>query len=128
MGLKIKRIMAPKPPYTIDAPKFDPDNFIDQWSKSELGAPKDDDHDLETAIRRAFSLPTKDSYVYHATASVTLAQVQKVIAAGSQHGLHAWYRDDEWKEVNTIIGSHLFHNNKKTNNTQSRPHHHHQPT
>ncbi|ORY60585.1 uncharacterized protein BCR38DRAFT_349277 [Pseudomassariella vexata] len=49
------------------------------------------ENDLASAIATAFSLPTRDSYTYHANMSVSLAQVQYVISLGNANGLHVWY-------------------------------------
>lgn len=85
-------------PYCEDSPDFDPDKFFEQWAKGEHTAPRED-VDLYTAISKAFNIRQPDKYVYHAIASVTLGQVQQAVNAGSQHGLHAWYRDAEGKPV-----------------------------
>ncbi|KAK8140894.1 hypothetical protein G3M48_001476 [Beauveria asiatica] len=50
------------------------------------------DNDLLGASRVLFKLPNNDDYVYHATASVSLAQVQHVVRLGGVNGLHNWYR------------------------------------
>ena len=55
--------------------------------------------DFKSSIISIFELPDNDSYVYHATASVTLSQVQAAIDYGGKAGLHAWYLDDEGKSV-----------------------------
>ena len=76
--------------HTTGAAHFDPDDFFKRWgdeSKSLLPNGKD----LQSSITAAFSLPQNDNYVYHAIASVTLAQVQVAINQGREHGLHAWY-------------------------------------
>lgn len=86
-----------EPPYTEGVSNFSPDDFFTRWASGEIAAPQD--HDLKSSIRKAFNLPTGDKYIYHALVSVTLAQVQRAISFGSQHGLHAWYRDEEGKEV-----------------------------
>ncbi|MCJ1251178.1 hypothetical protein MMC30_008409 [Trapelia coarctata] len=52
-------------------------------------------NDFRDAITTAFNLPPNDSYIYHATASVTLAQVQQTIDAGSANGLQKWYIDEQ---------------------------------
>ena len=59
--------------------------------------PKDDD--LRASITSAFNLSNRDSYVYHAIASVTLSEVQEAIENGNENGLHAWYLDAEGKAV-----------------------------
>lgn len=56
-------------------------------------------NDLRSAILTTFSLLQNDSYIYHAIASVTLAQVQQAIEYGGKNGLHAWYIDEDGKPV-----------------------------
>jgi hypothetical protein len=56
-------------------------------------------NDLRTAVVQAFGLGKNDDYVYHATASVNLAQVQLAIDYGDANGMHAWYRDDVGHQV-----------------------------
>ncbi|OJD32165.1 transcription factor nrm1 whi5 [Diplodia corticola] len=87
---------APTKPQTIGSrAPFDPDEFLSSWSLELL--PQDDD--LRGSLTKAFNLPAKDSYVYRATAEVTLDQVQHAIGFGGQHGLHGWYVDDENKPI-----------------------------
>ncbi|KAF2136303.1 uncharacterized protein K452DRAFT_280141 [Aplosporella prunicola CBS 121167] len=77
-------------PSTIGAQSpFDPDAFLATWSAAS-SLPLQN-NDLRTAIIRAFDLPPTDDYVYHAVASVTLAQVQHALGFGGKHGLHGWY-------------------------------------
>lgn len=81
---------------TIGAANWDPDTFFKAWEESK---PLPKDGDLRTSIISAFNLSTRDKYVYHAVASVTLSQVQEAIENGGANGLHAWYLDDEGKPV-----------------------------
>ena len=76
-----------------------PDNLFDTWSKDRKSLPENDD--FKSSIISTFKLPYNDSYVYRATASVTLSQVQQAINHGGKAGLHAWYLDDEGKPVRT---------------------------
>jgi hypothetical protein len=57
---------------------------------------------LRLAITSAFSLPTTDTWTYHATAAVTLPQVQSAIEAGDVNGLHSWYVNSDGKFLDTI--------------------------
>lgn len=82
-------------PRTEHATSFDPDVFFDAWSPELVPQ----DNDLESAIKKAFQLKQDDDYVYHATASVTLAQVQMAVKFGGKGRLHAWYIDSEGNEV-----------------------------
>ena len=92
--------MPPKPssPYCEGSIEFNPDNVFGRWANDEVGVPKDD-KDFYTTISETFNLRQPDKYVYYATAEVTLRQVQQGIEHGGQHGLHAWYRDEEGKPV-----------------------------
>ena len=56
-------------------------------------------NDFRAAIAAGFHLPADDAYVYHATAAVTLAQVQAAVAAGTAHGLCDWYVGGDGKPV-----------------------------
>ena len=78
-------------PHTTGAPDFDPDVLFQAWREGKKSLPLKDD--LRSSILTTFSLPQHDNYVYHAMASVTLAQVQKAIEHGGNNGLHAWYLD-----------------------------------
>ncbi|KXJ93964.1 hypothetical protein Micbo1qcDRAFT_231564 [Microdochium bolleyi] len=55
----------------------------------------DNSDDLRGATTASFSLPARDSYVYHAHLSVTLAQVQHAVSLGAANHMHAWYRDPD---------------------------------
>jgi hypothetical protein len=79
--------------HTFGSFSFDPDAFLKSWDHTLL--PKT--NDLRTAIVKAFNLGANDSYVYHAIASVTLAQVQAAIDQGSK--MHVWYRDEDGRWV-----------------------------
>ena len=76
---------------------FDPDALFEAWNTTQNSLPENDD--LKSSIISTFNLPHNDSYVYHATASVTLSQAQEAIKHGNKAGLHAWYLDDEGKPV-----------------------------
>jgi hypothetical protein len=84
-------------PSSVGWPNFDPDIFIQDWNNTLI--PTSKDKSFEECIKRAFGLKNKDHYVYHAIASVTLEQVQSAIKVGSRNGMHAWYRDEEGKQV-----------------------------
>lgn len=76
---------------------FEPDLFFETWNKGLKSVPDNDS--FRSCIISMFELPHNDSYVYHATASVTLSQVQEAIKYGGKAGLHAWYLDDQGKSV-----------------------------
>lgn len=81
---------------TTGSAHFDPDAFFESWTSTQ---PLPEGNGLRSSIIAAFDLPLSDHYVYHAIASVTLADVQQAIAGGNQHGLHAWYIDEDTKAV-----------------------------
>jgi hypothetical protein len=87
---------------TVKSTSFIPALFFDTWAGRSLEI-LPQDSDLQTSIIQAFGLKDSDDYVYHATASVTLAQVQYALncGAGENGVLHAWYRDFEGKQVTT---------------------------
>ena len=85
---------------TTGSAKWEPDVFFETWESSKT-LPKDDD--LRTSIISAFNLSNRDSYVYHAIASVSLAEVQEAIKNGNENGLHAWYLDTEGKAVHYFL-------------------------
>ncbi|KAJ9612897.1 hypothetical protein H2200_002838 [Cladophialophora chaetospira] len=86
--------MAPPPPAVTDGSKtWAPAHLFDSgkadgWDKihTHLKA-----NEFRSAIATAFELPQGDSFTYHATASVNLAQAEAAIHAGRVNGLHAWY-------------------------------------
>ena len=82
---------------TIGSSSFEPEEFLEKWKDGKIGAPAE--NDLRGATIEAFGLKENDDYVYHATASVTLAQVQQAINFGAHHGLHAWYKDEQGEQV-----------------------------
>lgn len=90
-------VLQSKQTQTEGSPSFDADALFEAWDNGQPPLPKD--NDLRSSIIATFNLPTGDNYVYHATASVTLAQVQSAIEHGGGSGLHAWYLDSEGKPV-----------------------------
>ncbi|KAL8638562.1 MAG: hypothetical protein Q9228_004290, partial [Teloschistes exilis] len=75
---------------TTGSSDFDPDAFFEKWAKNG-NALLPQNNDLRSSIISAFNLAQSDNYVYHAIASVTLAQVQEAIDHGAENGMHAWY-------------------------------------
>jgi hypothetical protein len=90
-------------PYTIGSKSFNPQQLLQDEEKLKIANAFLGKGDLHSAIITYFSLPENDSYVYHAVASVTLAQAQQAILQGDLHGLHDWYKDGEGRPV-----SHAF--------------------
>ena len=72
---------------------FEPDVLFEAWAPPQKALPED--NDFKSSIISTFNLPQNDSYVYHATASVTLSQVQGAVDHGGKSGLHAWYLNEE---------------------------------
>jgi hypothetical protein len=91
------------PPYTTGSKSFNPQQLLQDEEKLKTANAFLGKDDLRSAITIYFSLPENDSYIYHAVASVTLAQVQQAILQGDQHGLHDWYKDGDGRPV-----SHAF--------------------
>ena len=87
-------------PHTKGSSQFHPDSLFAAWESGQKTLPKD--NDLRSSIISTFNLPPNDDYIYHATASVTLSQVQTAINHGGDSGLHAWYLDQEAKPVNHL--------------------------
>jgi hypothetical protein len=88
----------PPPPrgaYAEGSSFFDPDDFFRSWDASLVPQ----NNDLRSAINKAFNLLPTDDYVYHATASLSLAQVQVAIDNGNKNGLLAWYREENGEQV-----------------------------
>ena len=81
---------------TTGSAQFEPDAFFASWAK-DSNALVPQGSDLRSSIIAAFDLAQSDNYVYHAVASVTLAQVQAAIEHGGENGLHAWYPDEAGK-------------------------------
>lgn len=61
------------------------------------------DHDFRTFIIKSFGLKQSDTYIYRATAEVTLQQAQIYLSYGGQNRLHEWYRDEHGKQVRCIF-------------------------
>lgn len=81
---------------TTGSTQFEPDAFFVSWTKDSKALPSHG-NDLRPSIIAAFDLAESDNYVYHAIASVTLAQVQAAIEHGGENGLHAWYPNEAGK-------------------------------
>lgn len=84
---------------------FDAWRFLEDWDQKERfrdPVPKDN---FQLAIVKDFKIDAhlKDTYTYHAIASVMLDEVQLAISKGGERGLHSWYLDDEGKPVKTHI-------------------------
>ena len=88
---------GPKSPFTTGSAAFEPDTLFARWKSGDRPLPEN--NDLRNSIIHTFNLPPNDDYIYHAIASVTLAQVQQAIGHGRDKGLHDWYRDDEGNVV-----------------------------
>ena len=84
-------------PYTTGAVQFDPDMFFNSWPARPSSLFEYDN--FRHAVITSFELPHNDSFIYHATASVSLAQVQQAISHGGDAGLHAWYLNEQGELV-----------------------------
>ena len=85
------------PASTVGSKDFQPNQLFGDKALIDSYHSHLNNNDFRTAIITAFHLPPNDDYIYHATASVTLSQVQTAINAGSSHGLHDWYLDSNSK-------------------------------
>ena len=88
---------ASPPASTVGSKTFQPEQLFDDGPIVDSARASLVKSDFRSAIVAAFGLSESDEYVYHATASVTLAQVQNAINAGRAHGLHDWYLDSSSK-------------------------------
>ena len=77
--------------------QYEPDALFESWTQPSNNL--SENNDFKSSIISTFNLPQDDSYVYHATASVTLSQVQGAIDHGGKSGLHAWYLDEKGAPV-----------------------------
>jgi len=91
----------PQSPHTEGTSSFDPDKFFEAWAREEITAPYD--NNFRKCIGQAFGLKPSDTYVYRATAEVTLLQAQTYLEYGGMGRLHEWYRDGEGKQVRWIL-------------------------
>ncbi|KAL8685986.1 MAG: hypothetical protein Q9218_007422 [Villophora microphyllina] len=91
---------------TTGSSSFAPDAFFENWAKDPNALPPQN-NDLRTSIISAFNLAQSDNYVYHAIASVTLAQVQEAVNHGAENGMHAWYPDESGSYTAIASPSHL---------------------
>ncbi|OAA72141.1 hypothetical protein ISF_01214 [Cordyceps fumosorosea ARSEF 2679] len=79
--------------YCVGSAEFEPSTVAgDDSLQARIGELLKED-DLLGASRVLFKLPENDGYIYHATASVSLAQVQHILQLGDVNGLHDWYKN-----------------------------------
>ncbi len=79
---------------TVGSKTFQPNQLFEDTALIESVHSHLNKNEFHAAIAAAFGLQKNDGYTYHATASVTLAQVQVAINAGASHRLHDWYIDE----------------------------------
>lgn len=85
--------------YCVGAPAFDPATVNgDEKLPQQISELLEKD-DLYGASRVLLKLTDNDGYVYHATSSVRLAEVQHIVQLGGINGLHNWYRTVEGTPV-----------------------------
>ncbi|TEA12809.1 hypothetical protein C8034_v005614 [Colletotrichum sidae] len=86
--------------HCVGAPDFDPQTYIQDTARQEQANQLLAKDNLYSAVNLSFNIdPKRDTYVYHAIASVRLVQVQGIVNMGGENGLHAWYRDDDGKPL-----------------------------
>jgi len=90
---------ASKPPRCVGSPSFRPDEVVDDAPRLQRARDLLAKDDLYEASRALLGLPERDTYTYHATASVKLAEVQHVVRLGGVNGLHGWYRNEDGSPV-----------------------------
>jgi hypothetical protein len=81
---------------TLGSSDFDPDVFFHRWVL------RLDQKSFQDFINEVFGLESPDEYIYHATASVTLHQVQVALNAGDSNKLHEWCRDNNGRAVSIL--------------------------
>ena len=94
------------PARCVGSPSFSPDEIIANQDKHQKAREHLAQNNLYEASRALLGFPAQDSYVYHATASVKLAEVQKVVNFGGVNGLHAWYRNEDGTPVSCTASEH----------------------
>lgn len=85
--------------YCVGSPSFQPEAAANDDTKKRQVLELLATNDLYNASRVLFGLPQNDEYVYHATASVKLDEVQHVVNLGAINSLHAWYKSDDGSQV-----------------------------
>ncbi|KAI1648220.1 uncharacterized protein F4817DRAFT_335326 [Daldinia loculata] len=87
--------MAPSKAFTYceGVPSWNPTTYIADAALHERAEAFLASDDFQSAVIASFALPhpRRDSYVYHAIVSVTLAEVQHIVSLGRQNAFHAWY-------------------------------------
>ncbi|PHH65200.1 hypothetical protein CDD81_3059 [Ophiocordyceps australis] len=87
-------------PRCIGNPLFHVDEVVNDAERHKQALDLLSANNLYHASRVLFGLPDPDTYTYHATASVQLAQAQRAVAYGPANGLHAWYHSDNDSPLN----------------------------
>lgn len=88
-----------KRPLCVGSPSFQPDEAIEDAVRQKQAVDHLVQNDLYNASRALLNIAERDSYTYHATTSVQLAQVQHVVSLGGVNGLHTWYRGEDGSPV-----------------------------
>lgn len=86
-------------PRCVGNPSFRPEEAVKDTVRHQQARDLLANNDLYEASRVLLGLPERDTYTYHATASVKLAEVQSVVDMGRVNSLHAWYRDEDGSPV-----------------------------
>lgn len=92
----------PKKNFCVGSKTFKPSDTVDTAQQQAIHKLLFQ-NDLLNASRALFNIPEDDTYVYHATASVNLQQVQHVVSLGGANGLHAWYRSEAGSVVRCTV-------------------------
>ncbi|KAM7209652.1 hypothetical protein V8F20_000055 [Naviculisporaceae sp. PSN 640] len=94
MGSNKNYKTSEQPRYCVGGPTFRPSQSLEDRDRHDaVIRALHERNDLEMAIKTWFSIDEGDGdeYVYHASVSVKLSQVQRIIEKGGAEGLHAWY-------------------------------------
>lgn len=91
--------------YCVGSPAFDPSAVAGDVSMQKEVDEFLQKDDLHSAIHSLFKLPENDDYVYHATASVKLSEVQRIVQLGGINGLHAWYKAEDGEPVSARLAA-----------------------
>lgn len=88
-----------RPRACVGNPSFRPLDAVKDTARQEQALQLLSRNDFAGASRVLLGLPEHDEYIYHATASVSLAETQQAVDLGGVNGLHTWYRAEDGSPV-----------------------------
>ncbi|KAJ6779369.1 hypothetical protein PWT90_07932 [Aphanocladium album] len=95
---------ASKKPLCVGSTGFEPSTVATDGALQQQVEELLKRDDLLGASRILFKLPINDDYIYHATASVSLEEVQHIVQLGGVNGLHNWYKTSDGAPVSHLNG------------------------